>query len=110
MLDFYIFSKQLDELRASKESELDQLRDQVNRLQIQLNHGHSGFSEFKEKKAVEIRGLQNEIQKLKEQVNVVKYPDVDFLSYTVHKGPVIQHVKVWDNETSLASFSDSLLW
>jgi len=53
-----------------------QLRDQVNRLQIQLNHGHSGFSEFKEKKAAEIRGLQNEIQKLKEQVNVSITSDV----------------------------------
>ena len=61
-------------MKTSNESEVVQLRDQVGRLQVQLNHGHSGFAEFKEKKLAEMSALQNEMQKLKDQ-NVVCSPE-----------------------------------
>ena len=55
-------------MRSSKDAEVNQLREQVNRLQVQLNHGHTGFTEFREKKLAEVQTMQIEIQKLKEQV------------------------------------------
>ncbi len=60
----------MEDLRSAKESEIHQLRENTNRLQIQLNHGHTAFAEFRDKKSVEMRNLQSEIQKLKEQVCV----------------------------------------
>ena len=64
----------MEDLKTSNETEVFQLRDQVGRLQVQLNHGHTGFAEFKDKKVTEMSALQNEIQKLKEQ-NVVCSPE-----------------------------------
>ena len=55
-------------MKASKDSEVGQLRDQISRLQVQLNHGHTGFADFREKKSAEIELLQAELTKLKEQV------------------------------------------
>jgi hypothetical protein len=46
----------------------NQLFIQVNRLQVQLNLGHSGFTEFRDKKSSEILLLQQEIAKLRQQV------------------------------------------
>lgn len=61
------FSRERDDQRISYENDSAILREQVNRLQVQLNHGHTGFAEFKERKAVEIEALQSQIQDLKQQ-------------------------------------------
>ena len=66
-------------LSAEKGKEIAALREQSQRLQVQLNNGHSGFADFKEKKAKEILELKNTIENLKaiETNNPEKMTDME---------------------------------
>ena len=55
----------LESLKDEKDKELFNLREQSQRIQVQLNQGHSGFKEFKEKKLKEINELNAIIENLK---------------------------------------------
>ena len=66
------FGQKLDTLRVEKDLEIFNLREQSQRLQVQLNNGHSGFADFKEKKAKEVAELQSKIENLSQKVNVPK--------------------------------------
>ena len=59
------FSLKLESLKDEKDKELFNLREQSQRIQVQLNQGHSGFKEFKEKKLKEINELNAIIENLK---------------------------------------------
>ena len=58
-------SVKLESLKDQKDSDIFGLREQCQRLQVQLNQGHSGFSEFKEKKTKEIDELKAHIDEIK---------------------------------------------
>ena len=61
-----LFSRvKLESLKDQKDSDIFGLREQCQRLQVQLNQGHSGFSEFKEKKTKEIDELKAHIDEIK---------------------------------------------
>ena len=49
-------------MKSEKDQEIFNLREQSQRLQVQLNNGHVGFSDFKEKKAKEVQELKNTIE------------------------------------------------
>merc|ERR1719210_2720247 len=55
----------LESLKDQKDSDIFGLREQCQRLQVQLNQGHSGFSDFKEKKTKEIEDLKAHIDEIK---------------------------------------------
>lgn len=55
---------EIEALRSEKDTEAFTLREQNQRLQVQLNHGRSGFAEFKEKKAKEVADLLAQIESL----------------------------------------------
>lgn len=59
------FSLKLESLKDEKDKELFNFREQTQRLQVQLNQGHSGFKEFKEKKLKEVNELNAIIENLK---------------------------------------------
>ena len=58
-------SSKLESLKDQKDGDIFGLKDQCQRLQVQLNQGHSGFSEFKEKKTKEIDELKAHIDEIK---------------------------------------------
>ena len=58
-------SSKLESLKDQKDGDIFGLREQCQRLQVQLNQGHSGFSEFKEKKTKEIDELKAHIDEIK---------------------------------------------
>ena len=58
-------SVKFESLKDQKDSDIFGLREQCQRLQVQLNQGHSGFSEFKEKKTKEIDELKAHIDEIK---------------------------------------------
>ena len=58
-------------LRDEKDHEIFNLREQSQKLQVQLNNGFSGFKDFKEKKAKEIQNLQAKIDDLS-KVKILK--------------------------------------
>ena len=55
----------LESLKDEKDKELFNFREQSQRLQVQLNQGHTGFKDFKEKKLKEINELNAIIDNLK---------------------------------------------
>ena len=62
-------SVKLESLKDQKDSDIFGLREQCQRLQVQLNQGHTGFSEFKEKKTKEIDELKAHIDEIKVMKN-----------------------------------------
>ena len=52
----------MEKIKSEKDQEIFNLREQSQRLQVQLNNGHVGFSDFKEKKAKEVQELKNTIE------------------------------------------------
>ena len=55
----------LESLKDQKDQEIFGLREQNQRLQVQLKQGHTGFADFKEKKTKEIDELKASIESLK---------------------------------------------
>ena len=55
----------LESLKDQKDQEIFGLREQNQRIQVQLKQGHTGFAEFKEKKTKEIDELKADIESLK---------------------------------------------
>ena len=62
-------SVKFESLKDQKDSDIFGLREQCQRLQVQLNQGHTGFSEFKEKKTKEIDELKAHIDEIKVMKN-----------------------------------------
>ena len=60
--NFFISRQMLEKLKSEKDQEIFNLREQSQRLQVQLNNGHVGFSDFKEKKSKEVQELKNTIE------------------------------------------------
>ena len=58
----FISRQRLEKMKSEKDQEIFNLREQSQRLQVQLNNGHVGFSDFKEKKAKEVQELKNTIE------------------------------------------------
>ena len=68
-LCFQFCRQKFESLRDEKDHEIFNVREQSQKLQVQLNNGFSGFKDFKEKKAKEIQSLQAQI----EDLSKVKY-------------------------------------
>ena len=60
--NLFISRQRLEKMKSEKDQEIFNLREQSQRLQVQLNNGHVGFSDFKEKKAKEVQELKNTIE------------------------------------------------
>lgn len=69
LLCFQFCRQKFESLRDEKDHEIFNVREQSQKLQVQLNNGFSGFKDFKEKKAKEIQSLQAQI----EDLSKVKY-------------------------------------
>ncbi len=61
----------MESIKNEKDQEIFGLREQVQRLTVQLNKGHSAFAEFKEKKNAEIANKAETIKQLSQQVSKV---------------------------------------
>ena len=61
--------QKFESLRDEKDHEIFNVREQSQKLQVQLNNGFSGFKDFKEKKAKEIQSLLAQIEDLSKETN-----------------------------------------
>lgn len=55
-------------LSADQEQVVLELKEQNQRLQVQVNNGYTGFEDFKKRKNAEIEVFQNQVEQLTEQV------------------------------------------
>ena len=64
MIISFLFRTRLDQFKSERDQEICSLKEQSHRLQVQLNNGHSGFADFKEKKAKEVQDLKTKLEEL----------------------------------------------
>ena len=67
-LQYQELTIKLEEQRVDKDQEIVSLKEQSQRLQGQLNFGHTAYAEFKEKKNAEVQKLEGHIKELENQV------------------------------------------
>ena len=71
-LQYQELTIKLEEQRVDKEQEIVSLKEQSQRLQGQLNFGHTAYAEFKEKKTTEVQKLEDHIKELENQVRTTQ--------------------------------------
>ena len=57
-------------MRLDNEKEVETLKEQAKRLQVQLNNGYTAFADFKKQKAEEITALEVKLEEAKSAIDL----------------------------------------